>query len=116
MGCIDLLIGLAQWILDRGFGMRAFFSWRDAAFLCLLCLLGPLHHYTKNFDRFTRRRDEKALLAGMGVLHAARQEIANAAQASDPGPAGLRERRSLPFTPWFLRRKEWIPLTDLRGE
>ena len=53
MESLNDLINLAQFILDNGFDPQAFLTWKEAAFICLLGLLGPLHFYTKSFGRVT---------------------------------------------------------------
>lgn len=116
MSPLNNLIASAQVLLDSGFDVDAFLSWRELAFLCLLGLLGPMHYYTKTFAQFTQRPDEKGLLAGGGLLTAAREHIAKTASspsenvsASDSPPHGR-------FMPWLLRHKHWQPLTALRDK
>jgi hypothetical protein len=109
------LIGLAQRILDGGFDVESFLTWRALAFACLLGLLGPLHHYTKTFCRFTARKDERALLSARGLLYAAIEEIRNSElKPGKPNTAGSPSS-CRPFTPWISRRKKWRPLTALRS-
>lgn len=114
MESLNGLIASARAILDSGFDVEAFLSWRELAFLCLLGLMGPLHYYTKSFARFTEKPDEHGLLAGKGVLTAAREHIA---KTSSPSPEDTVPDVSRPhgrFVPWLRRHKTWRPLTALR--
>jgi len=114
MESLNELIGLAQSILDAGFDLQAFLTWREFAFLCLLGLLGPVHYYTKSFVRFTHRPDEHGLLAGEGLLVAAREEIKKAAGAAHHNAGVTLSSSPHGFVPWMLRPKRWLPLLELR--
>ena len=81
------LINAAQTLLDSGLDLQTFFDWRIVAFLSLLSLLGPMHYYTRTFSRLTREAKQPCLLAGKGVLVAAREEISGTESAS--GTAGF---------------------------
>ena len=113
MESLNELIGLAQVILDSGFDLQAFLTWRELSFLCLLGLVGPLHYYTKSFGRFTGQADERSLLAGEGLLVAAREEITKDASTlcEDPTKTSPSSPRIIP---WTRRPKKWVPLTELR--
>jgi hypothetical protein len=74
MDYLNELINLAQILLDRGFDVQDFLSWETAAFFSLLSLLGPFHYYTLNFKRLTSENNHRGLLAGQGILIAAREE------------------------------------------
>jgi len=113
MGPLNNLITSAQVLLDSGFDADAFLAWRELAFVCLLGLLGPMHYYTKTFAQITQRHDEHGLLAGGGLLTAAREHIVKTATAP---PADTSAGSSPPngrFMPWLLRQKKWHPLTAL---
>jgi len=69
------LINSAQAILDSGFDLQAFLSWKTMAFLSLLRVLGPFHYYTQNFRWIAAEQNARGLLAGEGILLAAQQEI-----------------------------------------
>ncbi len=69
------LINSAQAILDSGFDLQAFLTWKTMAFLSLLQLLGPFHYYTQNFRWLASEHNAKGLLAAEGLLLAAQQEI-----------------------------------------
>ena len=115
MESLNELINLAQLILDNGFDPQTFLTWKEAAFICLLGLLGPLHFYTRNFGRVTGRTDEKGLLAGEGLLIAAREEIVGAVTNSSAPPGGTVSTSSHEFLAWFSRPKKWIPLRFLQA-
>jgi hypothetical protein len=115
MESLNELINLAQLILDNGFDPQTFLTWKEAAFICLLGLLGPLHFYTRSFGRVTVRADEKGLLAGEGLLIAAREEIIGAVTNSSAPSAGTVSPSSHQFRAWFSRPKKWIPLRFLQA-
>ncbi len=86
MEYLNDLINAAQAILDSGFDVQAFFNWKELALLALLGMLGPLHYYTQTFKQVTSDQDSLALLAGEGVLMAAKEEIrktVNSLQSND---------------------------------
>jgi hypothetical protein len=115
MESLNELINLAQFILDNGFDPQAFMTWKEAAFVCLLGLLGPLHFYTRSFGRVTGRTDEKGLLAGEGLLIAAREEIAAALTNETASSGGNASAGSRQFLAWFKRPKKWLPLGFLQS-
>jgi len=75
MEYLNDLINAAQAILDNGFDAQSFVGWKELAFLGLLGLLGPLHHYTQMFKRVTSEQEPLSLLAGKGILIAAKEEM-----------------------------------------
>ena len=75
MEYLNDLINAAQAILDAGFDVQSFLSWKEVALLTLLGLLGPLHYYTKTFKQSTAAQDSVSLLAGEGILMAAKEEM-----------------------------------------
>jgi hypothetical protein len=89
MEYLNDLINAAQVILDGGFDVQAFRSWKEVAFLALLGFLGPLHYYTQTFQQVTSEQDSRSLLAGNGVLMAANEEIL---KTFNNGVAEARER------------------------
>lgn len=115
MESLNELINLAQFILDNGFDPQTFLTWKEAAFICLLGLLGPLHFYTRTFGRVTGRTDEKGLLAGEGLLIAAREEIVGAAANISPSSGGAVSPASHQHLAWFNRPKKWLPLRFLQA-
>jgi len=72
---LNELIAAAQAILDNGFDLQAFMSWELLAFLTLVALVGPLHYYTQNFRRLTSDKTLQSLLAGRGLLEAAKSAL-----------------------------------------
>ena len=115
MESLNELINLAQLILDNGFDPQTFLTWKEAAFICLLGLLGPLHFYTRSFGRVTGRADEKGLLAGEGLLIAAREEIAAAVTNKTALSGENASASSHEFLAWFNRPKKWLPLRFLQA-
>jgi hypothetical protein len=67
------LINSAPGILDKRLDAQVFLSWQSLALVTLTKLLGPLHYYTQNFKLFNSERNERSLLAGEGILIAARE-------------------------------------------
>ncbi len=116
MDSLNDLINLAQFILDNGFDPQAFLTWKEAAFICLLALLGPLHFYTRSFGRVTGRTDEKGLLAGEGLLIAAREEIGGAVTGVSTLSGGTVSPASHQYLAWFNRPKKWLPLRFFQAE
>jgi len=110
MESLNELINLAQFILDNGFDPQTFLTWKEAAFICLLGLLGPLHFYTRSFGRVTGRTDEKGLLAGEGLLIAAREEIVGAVTNGSAPSGGTVSSSSHQFLAWFNRPPKWLPV------
>ena len=74
MESLNELINAAQALLDSGFDVQAFLDWQTLAFLTLVGLLGPFHYYTQNFKRICSENTPRGLLAGEGVLVAAREQ------------------------------------------
>ncbi len=72
MESLNDLIAVASVILDRGFDLQAFLSWKQTSFLALLTLLGPFHYYTLNFRRMAEP-SQRGLLSGEGILVAAKE-------------------------------------------
>jgi len=78
MESLNDLINLAQTILASGFDSQAFLSWQVLAFTALAAVLGPTHYYTLNFKRLTSAKNALGLLAGEGILVAAKEQIRKA--------------------------------------
>ena len=70
----DLIKGACS-LLDNGFDVQHFACWKGIALVTLVGILGPFHYYTENFRRFTRETNPRSLLAGTGVLVAAKEQI-----------------------------------------
>ncbi len=84
MESLNDLIMAAQSLLDGSFDIQAFLSWQALAFLALLSLLGPFHYYTQNFKRLTSEQTPRGLLAGEGLLVAAREQFLKTAESVRP--------------------------------
>ncbi|MGO9119206.1 MAG: hypothetical protein ACLQPD_16565 [Desulfomonilaceae bacterium] len=84
MEFLNDLINSGWSILENGFDLQTFLTWKQMSFACLVGLLGPLHFYAQNFNRFTSEHSPQGLLAAEGILAAAKEEIAKA-DGSVPG-------------------------------
>jgi hypothetical protein len=69
------LINAALLILDNGLDAQALVTWKEVSLVCLVGLYGPFHFYTQNFRKLTLPAGPLGLLAGKGVLEAAKLEI-----------------------------------------
>ncbi len=110
MDSLNDLITMAQNLLNNGFDIEAFLTWKSLAFLVLLGLLGPFHYYTRNFTRLTADSDKRSLLAGEGLLAAAKEEVARRLRkrettAQPSPPSGLAAHNTQ-----MAQRKKWYPL------
>jgi len=114
MESLNDLIASARAILDSGFDVDAFLTWRELALLCLLGLMGPLHYYTKSFARFTEKPDERGLLAGRGLLAAAREHVAKTANSPSEGASVGGPPPHDRFSLWRLGHTKSQQLTDVR--
>ncbi len=102
MESITDLINAAQALLDAGFDVQAFLTWKSLAFISLLGLLGPLHYYTKTFCRVTEVPDHTHLMAGEGVLVAIKEGLS---QSTEPLRTGSQlESQKSKSTSGFLKR------------
>ena len=72
MQSINELISVASVILDNGFDLQAFLSWKQTSFRALRTHLGSEHYYTENFKRMAEP-NEHGLLAGGGILLAVKE-------------------------------------------
>jgi hypothetical protein len=81
---IDDLIEAGWHVLNSDFDTEAFQHWKKQAFNCLSALLGPDHTYTLYFKNYVREAEEKNLLAGGGILTAAKEEMAKRGPTTDP--------------------------------
>ncbi len=76
MDLLAELIAVAQSMLDGGgFDPQVFLMWQILGFLVLLGCFGPFHYYTENFRRLTSEKDKRGLLAGEGILVAAKETM-----------------------------------------
>lgn len=72
---IDDLIEAGWYVLDTNFDEAAFRNWRERALYCLAGLLGRDHHYTESFRSWVQGHEKNNVLAGGGILAAAKEEI-----------------------------------------
>jgi hypothetical protein len=73
---IDDLIEAGKQVLDTNFDPIAFSLWKSRAFDCLSTLLGPDHAYTMGFRDYVTEPEKKNILAGGGILVAAKERMA----------------------------------------
>lgn len=72
---IDDLINAGWEVLDGGFRESSYAEWKEKAYGCLEALLGPKHYYTVSLTTRVTQARETNLLAGTGILSAARDLI-----------------------------------------
>ncbi|MGO9118736.1 MAG: hypothetical protein ACLQPD_14155 [Desulfomonilaceae bacterium] len=84
MESLNDLISMAQTLLVSGFDADAFLQWQILAFTALAGILGANHYYTQNFKRFTSEKKSLGLLAGEGILIAAKEEMRKGDNESRP--------------------------------
>ncbi len=72
---IDNLIEAGWYVLDSDFDATAFANWRRKALDCVTALLGPSHTYAHYFRDFVDEAETKSLLAGEGILVAAKEQM-----------------------------------------
>ena len=70
---IDDLIEAGWCVVDTYFNETAFRNWRERALICLTDLLGPEHVYVQQFNDCLRQSEKLNLMAGAGVLVAAKE-------------------------------------------
>ena len=98
------LIRAAWNVMDGDFGEAAIVDWRRKALAYLAEMFGPDHHYCREFEQSLGRSNRLNILAGEGVLEAAKAVTENetAAHESVQAQATIsRARESLvrgPFT------------------
>jgi hypothetical protein len=68
--------------LDAGTDEAAISSWKAQTLDCLTFLLGPDHIYVTHLRDVFRKARTDTLLAGTGILTAAREELAGKAKLS----------------------------------
>ena len=81
---IDDLIEAGWRVLTGNFDAAAFTDWRRKALDCVTALVGPSHTYARYFRDFVEEAETKSVLAGEGILIAAREQLAT---------TGFRSRR-----------------------
>jgi len=83
---IDRLIDAGWRVLASDYDPTAFQNWRSEAYDCLNGLLGPGHTYTQYFQDFVRKQNKVTILAGEGILTAAKEQMTQ--PCFKPGMAG----------------------------
>ncbi|MBM3301313.1 MAG: hypothetical protein FJY85_15335 [Deltaproteobacteria bacterium] len=79
----DDLIKAAREVVESDFDATAFVKWRKQALLCLRELLGPDHAYTLSFRDYVQHAEALSVLAGKGLLVAAREQTATEKSAPE---------------------------------
>lgn len=72
---IDELIDGARRAVETDFDSVSFQDWRSKASGCLADLLGPDHTYTQYFNDYVQYPQRRHILAGGGILEAAKQQL-----------------------------------------
>ncbi len=88
---IDDLIDAGWNVLTGGFNDTAYEKWREKAHGCLETLLGPEHYYTVSLNTRVTKSRETNLLAGTGILTAARDLICR--ERVEPVAADVKHER-----------------------
>lgn len=72
---LDDLIKAGWSVIESNFEPDAFLNWRKRALDCVTILVGPDHPYARYFDAFVVKEAMTSLLAGAGILEAAREQV-----------------------------------------
>lgn len=64
-------------VIYSDFDARTFKQWRQKAIAYLTTIVGPDHVYTRYFKDFVRQGGRKGLLAGVGILSAAKEQASS---------------------------------------
>jgi len=91
---IDDLIKAGWEVLAGDFQESAYAEWKQRAYCCLEALLGPRHYYTVSLTTRVTQAQETNLLAGTGILTAARDLIFRERSASGEAGTGNYKVRS----------------------
>jgi len=73
----DELIKAAWNVIESDFDQGAFLRWRKQALDFLTFMMGPDHPYTLLFGDYVKQAEALSVLAGKGLLVAARERTAN---------------------------------------
>jgi hypothetical protein len=73
---IDDLIEAGWRVLNSNFDAAEFAIWRRKALDCVTALVGPSHTYARYFSDFVEEAESKSVLAGEGILIAAKEQLA----------------------------------------
>jgi len=77
---INELIEVGWCLLNTSMDEAAIPLWKTQTLDCLISLLGPDHLYVTHIKDFFRKAERDRLLAGTGILTAAREELAGKAK------------------------------------
>jgi hypothetical protein len=72
---LDDLIETAWRVVNTDFDTRAIYQWKKQAFDFLSENLGSDHYYTQYFKNCVEELEQENLLAGGGILTAAKEEM-----------------------------------------
>jgi hypothetical protein len=72
---LDDLIETAWRVVNTDFDTRAIYQWKKQAFDFLSENLGADHYYTQYFKNCVEELEQENLLAGGGILTAAKEEM-----------------------------------------
>ena len=72
---LDDLIETAWHVVNTDFDKRAIYKWKKQAFDYLAENLGHDHYYTQYFKNCVEELEQQNLLAGSGILTAAKEEM-----------------------------------------
>lgn len=72
---IDELIDGARRAVNADLDSVSFQDWKKKASGCLADLLGPDHTYTRYFNDYVQNPEKRNILAGGGILEAAKEAL-----------------------------------------
>lgn len=84
-GQFDDLMQAAWEVIESDFDEAAFMTWRKQALLFLSDLVGADHPYTLSFQDYVQHAEALSVLAGKGLLVAAREQSATEESALPRG-------------------------------
>ena len=95
---LERLIRAGWNVIERDFDESAYLKWREEAARCLRAMLGPENYYYRQFENRIKAPTSHDVLAGGGILEAAR--VARKSPEKDsqakPGMAqGARRRNGI---------------------
>ncbi len=80
---LDDLIEAGWRVIEKDFEPDAFLAWRKRALDLVVILAGPEHPYAQFFNAFVAKEVKNSLLAGAGILEAAREQFLAGTLGSD---------------------------------
>lgn len=72
---IDELIKAGWNVIESDFDAVAFQNWENQVRHCLGALVGPDHTYTRQFEDYVKGTEATNVLAGCGILIAAKEQM-----------------------------------------